>query len=621
MRWMSCHWVRLISTSLMVLTLGCGGSGSGDSQGTAVLNLAGTWQASTDSALGYNTFLSGTLTQTGSQISGTMSISGSPCASSGILSGSVNGLSVTMSLIEGSQTVSLSGTAAQDGNSMSGTYQAPSGGCTNGDHGTWTATKSSGQSQSTITSVGVSCSPSSILVNGTSKCSATVVGTGSFSSSVTWSVDNGTIDQNGNYTAPGGSITATVTAASNQDSTKSGTAAITVNPATFNWSAGPSPSSYPITGECFAGDYNGDKKTDIACYSGSGGGWNVALSTGSGWNIQVWSGGPGPATPVTDQCFAADFDGDGKTDLACWTGTGQLWNVALSTGSGWQSENWDAGPVLVDEWNVVPVWGQCFAADFNGDGKTDLVCSDGVDGTWSVALSTGSGWNTASWNGGPVVPLPMTDQCFDGDFNGDGKADLACWSGFAGGVWAVALSTGSSFGGGLWSGGPEPLQEWNVIPVSGQCFAEDFNGDGKADITCPSAVTTCGDQYGCTTGAWNTSLSTGNGWNAELWTGGPGVAMPVSDQCFAGDFNGDRKADLACWSGFAGGVWGVALSTGSSFGGGLWNGGPAPVEEWYTVPVGGQCFTGDFNGDGLTDVACYKGGGVWQVGFSTGSGW
>jgi hypothetical protein len=616
----SSHWIRFISTLLMVVTVGCGGGGSGSSQGSAVLNLAGTWQASTNSALGYNTFLSGTLTQTGNQISGTMSISGSPCASSGALSGSVSGLSVTMSLIEGSQSISLSGTAAQDGNSMTGTYQAPSGGCTNGDYGTWTATKGGGQSPPSITSVGVSCSPSSILVDGTSKCSATVIGTGNFNSSVTWSVDKGTIDQNGNYTAPGGSTTATVTAASNQDPTKSGTAAITVNPATFNWSGGPSPSSFPITGQCFAGDYNGDKKTDIACYSGSGGNWNVALSTGSGWNIQVWSGGPGPAIPVTDQCFAADFNGDGKTDLACWTGTGQIWNVALSTGSGWQSENWNSGPVLADEWNVVPVSGQCFAADFNGDGKTDLACSDGVDGNWSVALSTGSGWNTASWSEGPVVPLPMTDQCFDGDFNGDGKWDLGCWSG-SGGSWSVALSTGSGWQSDAWNNGPTPIYEWNVIPVWGQCFAADFNGDGKADVTCPSAVTSCGDQYGCTTGDWNTSLSTGNGWNGELWTGGPGVAMPITDQCFSGDFNGDGKADLACWSGFAGGVWGVALSTGSSFGGGLWNGGPAPIEEWYTVPVGGQCFTGDFNGDGLTDVACYTGGGVWQVGLSTGNGW
>jgi hypothetical protein len=127
---------------LVALLIDCGGGGGGgSSQSGTVLNLAGNWQASTSSKLGYNTFLSGTLTQTGNQISGSMTISGSPCALSGMLSGTVSGSSVTLSLTEGSQMVSLSGTAAPDGNSMTGTYQAPPGGCTNGDSGTFTATR------------------------------------------------------------------------------------------------------------------------------------------------------------------------------------------------------------------------------------------------------------------------------------------------------------------------------------------------------------------------------------------------------------------------------------------------------------------------------------------------
>jgi hypothetical protein len=584
-----------------------------------------------------------------------------------------------------------------------------------------------GGSNTSITAVSVSCSPSSIQVNQASKCSSTVTGTGSFSSSVTWSVNQGTIDQSGNYTAPANVTTATVTATSTQDSTKSGTASVTVTPATpatiglsslafapssvvsgngstgtvvavgpaptggvvislssgnsavvsvpssvtipagstsatfsvssgsvatatgvsitassatvvssvvtvdpaatVNWSGGPSP-SFPITGQCFAGDFNGDGKTDLACYLGNGasgpnaGVWSVALSTGSGWQLESWSGGQGPALPVTGQCVTGDFNGDGKTDIACFTGfAGEVWSVSLSTGSGWETQSWSGGPLLAAEWNVVPIPGQCFAADFNGDGKTDLACSDGVDDVWSVALSTGSGWNTAPWSGGPTVPLPMTQQCLDGDLNGDGKADLFCWTGEGGG-WGVALSTGSGFQSSIWSGGPAPLDEWNVIPVGGQCFTGDFNGDGKTDVTCPATVTSCGDPYGCTNGDWSMSLSTGSGWNGESWTtGGPGVAMPVSDQCVIGDFNGDGKTDIACWSGFAGGVWGVSLSTGSSWNGSIWNGGPEPIQEWNVIPVGGQCFTGDFNGGGKTDVACYSGGGVWQVALSTGSGW
>ena len=87
--------------------------------------------------------------------------------------------------------------------------------------------------------------------------------------------------------------------------------------------------------------------SDLACYTGGSGSWNVVLSTGIGWNSQFWNGGPEPAIPVTDQCIAGDFNGDGKTDLACWTGEGGSWNVVLSTGSGWNSQFWNGGPVLV----------------------------------------------------------------------------------------------------------------------------------------------------------------------------------------------------------------------------------------------------------------------------------
>jgi hypothetical protein len=674
-----------------VVQSGCGGgggAGSSSNQNGQVLNLAGNWQANTVSSLGYDTSLSGTLTQTGSQLSGNMTIVGSPCATVGALSGTISGSSVSLSLTEGAQTVPLSGTASADGNSISGTYQAPNGGCTNGDSGTFSATRStvtsvsvtcsplsiqvgqtstcsasvagegafnssvtwstnngsidqsgvytapanadtaivtatSSQNSSVfgtttitinaapamVTSVSVSCLPSSIQVSQTSTCSAVVVGTGNFSSAVTWSVNNGSIDQNGNYSAPASAVVATVVATSDQNSAVFGSTTIAVGTAAVSWSGGPAP-NIPITSQCFDGDFNGDGKADVACYTSTAGVWSVALSTGSGWQLESWSGGPGPALPVTDQCVTGDFNGDGKTDLACYTGNTGDWNVALSTGSGWQSESWDEGPLLTEEWNVVPIPGQCFAADFNGDGKTDLACSDGVDSVWSIALSTGTGWNTESWTGGPVVPLPMTQQCVSGDFNGDGTADLACWTGEGGG-WAVALSTGSSWNASTWSQGPAPVDEWNVVPIPGQCFAADFNGDGKTDLACSDGVDS----------VWSLGLSTGSGWNTESWTGGPVVPLPMTQQCLDGDFNGDKKSDLSCWTGEGSG-WAVALSTGSSWNASIWSGGPVPLDEWSVVPVPEQCFAADFSGDGITDVACYSGaGGIWNVALSSGSGW
>lgn len=80
----------------------------------------------------------------------------------------------------------------------------------------------------TISSVGVVCSPSTIATNATSQCTATVHGTGSFSSTVTWKASGGTIDSGGLFTAPSSTGSITVTATSTEDTTKSGTATITV---------------------------------------------------------------------------------------------------------------------------------------------------------------------------------------------------------------------------------------------------------------------------------------------------------------------------------------------------------------------------------------------------------
>jgi phospholipase C len=68
-----------------------------------------------------------------------------------------------------------------------------------------------------------------IATGGTSQCSANVQGTGSFSSAVTWSVSGGgTMSASGLYTAPSSATSATVKATSAEDSSKSGTASITV---------------------------------------------------------------------------------------------------------------------------------------------------------------------------------------------------------------------------------------------------------------------------------------------------------------------------------------------------------------------------------------------------------
>jgi len=89
-----------------------------------------------------------------------------------------------------------------------------------------------GSSSSTITAVTVSCAPTSIESGQTSQCTATVTGTGSFNTGVSWGSSAGTVDVNGVYSAPAvtSSTTVSINAASIQDNTKVGTATVTVTP-------------------------------------------------------------------------------------------------------------------------------------------------------------------------------------------------------------------------------------------------------------------------------------------------------------------------------------------------------------------------------------------------------
>src|SRR5205085_736599 len=61
--------------------------------------------------------------------------------------------------------------------------------------------------------------------------------------------------------------------------------------------------------------------------------------------------------------------------------------------------------------------------DFNGDGKQDLATANGGSGDVTVLLGDGSG----GFVPGPASPIPAGDAARSvavGDFNGDGKQDL-----------------------------------------------------------------------------------------------------------------------------------------------------------------------------------------------------
>ena len=254
------------------------------------------------------------------------------------------------------------------------------------------------------------------------------------------------------------------------------------------WDNGPTP-TLPLN-ECFAGDFDGNVKTDFACYTGANGTWQMALSTGIGWDSarSQWTGGPNPAKPG-DSCLTGDFDGNGKTDFACCSGSSFTWNMWLSNGNGWDESDWMNGLNIKPG---IPISNQCLTGDFNGDGKTDIGCY--VDSTFYVLLANGNigkSWQTSQW----AIPqlyadLPLRAQCVTGDFNGDGKTDIACYNS---GNWNVSLSTGQGWTSSTWPNGPA---KWDDR-INNACFTGDFDGSGKTDLGCYSGS---GD-------AWNMGLA------------------------------------------------------------------------------------------------------------------
>lgn len=252
----------------------------------------------------------------------------------------------------------------------------------------------------------------------------------------------------------------------------------------------------------FTGDFNGDGRTDFMYFAETG--WTVLLSTGSGWNQQVWGKGSSTgywtgfnASPSSSQTFhfVADLNGDRKSDFLYWDGT-LGWRALLSTGSGWLDQLWgkgDVGPGAHTGHMAVPRAYQSFhhLGDFNGDGNSDFLYWDTVSAGWRVLMSTGAGWAKSTLFGkGDGLGYfsawaTATSQPFHfvGDYNGDGKTDFAYWEDTVG--WKALLSTGTGWLPRLLGGrtkGPGYWPSYTAVSTVPFQFADDFNGDGSADL-------------------------------------------------------------------------------------------------------------------------------------------
>lgn len=328
--------------------------------------------------------------------------------------------------------------------------------------------------------------------------------------------------------------------------------------------------NFPIGSQLI--DVNGDGKLDVvsavsaeeSCTQSPEGSWDCVISSDAQFVVYLGNGNGtfqtakvmdlGQEGSGTAGITVVDLNGDGKPD-ALVTFAGTTGDDASATG--FEMINGGGGQFTVGPYafGSGPVVG---TGDFNGDGKIDVAVSSGG---LQILYNLGGGRFTA----GPTYNIfPIAGVV--GDFNKDGHTDLMVADASnqsTTGVWVLYGQTGGTFTA------PKRLTSLTMTSLS----AADLNHDGYLDVVA------MGSSFAVFTNQKGSFSS------PRVYTGlGYFPAYPTFG---LGDFNRDGYVDVAY------GNFIMYGSSGATF--------QAPV---VTLSTGaGRVVAGDFNGDGIEDVA------------------
>jgi hypothetical protein len=325
-----------------------------------------------------------------------------------------------------------------------------------------------------------------------------------------------------------------------------------------------------------AADFNGDARLDLAIPQNNGNTVSVQLGNGDGTFATAtdYAVGNNP-----NYVLVGDFNGDGKLDLAVANGGDTSVSVLLGNGDGTFQ---NAQTVSFGTSSSPPDPLYLAAGDFNGDGKLDLALASQVGGLF-IFLGNGDGTfqTPVSYQDGAPTFQDLPVGIVTADFNRDGKLDLIVAMSTIGPVFHPPADPGGTILLGNGDGTFQAATSLNLAE-SGPIQVADLNGDGKLDLIVSSTISN--GSFAFVLGNGDGTFQTSSAWFDS--PAGPEGAAPL------GDINGDGKLDAASVDAGTGNLW-VMLGNGD---------GTFPVSSNLSVVAPpGAVVAGDFNGDGKLD--------------------
>ncbi len=287
------------------------------------------------------------------------------------------------------------------------------------------------------------------------------------------------------------------------------------------------------------GDFNGDNRPDIATANfgnGSGTTISVLLNTtpfGNGSTVSFSPQQTFSAGSIPLGIAVGDFDGDGRSDLAVtmYLGAGSV--VVLLNRTPMQAA---ASFLVAQSFNVGARPQGVVVADFNADGRADIATANSSSSNVSILLNTTTA-STLGFAAQQTFTVGTTPTGLAvGDFNGDGRPDLATANNGTNNVsvllnQTVAGATTATFAA---------QTAFAVGSTPYDIVAADLDGDGKTDL----ATTNTGGGGGTTISVLTNTAAIG----AATATFNAQQTFTVGTTPFnlaAADFNGDGRRDLA----------------------------------------------------------------------------